>query len=80
VNVKGEVADAPGVTDPAPSSVIVTDVALMNVLPVMVTGVTPQVLPLVLLRVIAGALTQPQETEKIDPVVVHPEAFLTVMA
>jgi hypothetical protein len=46
----------------------------------MVTGVVPQVLPLVLLRAIAGPLAHPQDTVKMFPVVVHPEAFLTVMA
>ena len=72
------VADA-GFTVPAPFSVIVTVVALVKVLPLIVTGVVPHVLPDVLLRVSEGALAHPQETSKLLPIVVHPEAFLTVI-
>jgi hypothetical protein len=57
--------------------VIVTDVALANVFPLTVTGVVPQVFPLILLSVRAGALRHPHETVKLLPVVVHPEEFLT---
>ena len=64
---------------PAPFSVIVTLVALVNILPVTVTGVVPQVLPLKLARVRPGALGHPHETVKLAPGVEHPEAFLTVI-
>jgi hypothetical protein len=80
VKVKGEAVAVAGPTDPAPFSVIVTVVAFENVLPPIVTGVVPHVLPLIPLRVSAGPLEHPHDTEKILPVVVHPEAFLTVMA
>jgi hypothetical protein len=79
VKLKGEVPELPGVTEPAPFSVIVTDVAFVNVLPLTVTGVIPHVFPPILLRLRAGPFTHPHETEKLVPVVVQPEAFLTVM-
>ena len=79
VKANGEEAEAAGSIEPAPFSVIVTEVALVNVFPLIVTGVVPHVLPLVLLRLMAGPLTQPHDTEKLFPVVVHPEPFLTVI-
>jgi hypothetical protein len=42
-------------------------------------GSVPQVAPLILLRNRVGPFTQPQFTEKLDPVVVHPEEFRTVI-
>ena len=82
VNANGEVPVAAGVNDPAPSEVIVTDVALPeNVFPLIVTGAVAQVLPPELLRLRAGGFTQPHDTENVVPVVVHPEAIsLTVIA
>ena len=65
--------------EPAPFAVIVTDVALLNIFPLTVTGVVPHVLPLILFRAIAGPLAHPHDTEKMFPVVVHPEAFLTAI-
>lgn len=60
VNEKGEVLTEPGVTEPAPSSVIVTLVAEPpKVFPLIVTGDVPQVLPAELLRLSVGPLTQP---------------------
>jgi hypothetical protein len=79
VNANGDVPVVAGVTEPAPFSVIVTAVALVNVLPLIVTGVVPQTLPLMLLRVSEGAFAHPHDTEKLIPVVVQPEAFLTVI-
>jgi hypothetical protein len=79
VKAKGEDDAVAGVTDPAPFSVIVTVVALINVFPLTVTGVVPHVLPLRLAGVIAGALTQPQDTLNEGPDVVQPPAFLTVI-
>ncbi len=79
VNAKGEVPAVAGLTDPAPFSVIVTEVAFVNVFPDIVTGVSPHVLPLVALRASSGPFAQPHETEKLVPVVVHPAAFLTVI-
>ena len=79
VKAKGEVPVVGGLTDPAPSSVIVTVVAFVNTFPEIVTGVSPQVLPLLALRASWGPFTQPHETEKLVPVVVHPAAFLTVI-
>jgi hypothetical protein len=72
------VADA-GFTVPAPFSVIVTVVAFVNVFPLIVTGDVPHVLPDVLASASEGALTHPQVTVKLLPIVVHPDAFLTVM-
>ena len=52
----------------------------MNVLPLTVIGVIPQVPPLTLLNARVGALGHPHDTEKLVPVAVHPEeAFLTVI-
>ncbi len=59
--------------------VIVTVVALVNVFPLIVTGVVPQVLPLKLPSVRVGPFAHPHDTEKLLPVVVHPEEFLTVI-
>ena len=80
VKLKGEALAEEGLTVPVPFSVIVTLVALPpKVLPATVTAVVPQVLPEELLRVTAGGLTHPQEIEKMLPVVVHREVFLTVI-
>jgi hypothetical protein len=79
VKANGDVPEADGVTDPDPFSVIVTDVAFVNVFPLIVTGVMTQVLPLMLLRASEGPFTHPHDTEKLVPVVVHPEPFLTVI-
>ena len=74
-----EPADA-GFIVPAPFSVIVTLVALPpKVFPLTVTGVVPHTLPLRLVSVRAGGLAHPQFTLKLLPVVVHPDAFLTVI-
>jgi hypothetical protein len=64
---------------PAPFSVIVTVVELVKVLPLRVTGTVPQELPVMLLRVSVGPFAHPHETEKLLPVVVQPEEFLTVI-
>jgi hypothetical protein len=70
--------EEPGLTLPAPFSVIVTLVALPpNVLPLTVTGDVPQVLPEVLLRWSVGPFTQPHSIWNDDPVVTQPAAFLT---
>ena len=79
VKLNGDVEVVPGLTEPAPSSVIVTEVAFVNELPPIVTGVITQVFPLVPARVIAGPFTQPHETEKLFPGVIHPDEFLTVI-
>ena len=79
MNTNGEALADAGLTVPIPSEVIETIVALVKVFPPIVTGVMPHVLPLVLLRVRAGALAHPQETVKLLPIVTHPDAFLTVM-
>ena len=69
-----------GLTEPEPFSVIVTAVALPpKVLSFTVIAAVPQVLPLLLLSVTAGGFTQPHSTEKLSPVEVHPEEFLTVI-
>lgn len=74
-----EVTDA-GVTVPAPSSVIVTAEALpAKVFPVTVTGVRPHEVPVLLVSVTAGLLTQPHETAKGSPVVIQPAPLLTVI-
>jgi hypothetical protein len=72
---------APAVTVPDPLDTIVTNVALPpNVLPLMVTGDMPQVLPLILLSVSAGPFGHPHDTSKLVPVVEHPDAvFKTVI-
>ena len=80
VRANGDVEIAPGVTVPAPSVVIVTKVALVNVFPLKVKGAVTQVLPLTLLRLTAGPFTQAQDTLKLLPVVVQPEPLRTVMA
>jgi hypothetical protein len=80
VNVNGEVPDEAGLTEPRPFDVIVTVVALMNVLPLTVTGAVPQVLPFMLPGIINGPFAHPHDTGKMLPVVVHPEVFLTVIA
>jgi hypothetical protein len=80
MNANGCVPVVPGLTVPAPFFVIVTPVALPpKVLPLTVTGVVPHVLPLMLLSATAGGFTQPHDTEKLIPVVVHPDEFLTVI-
>jgi hypothetical protein len=78
VNANGDVPEVVGVTEPPPLYVIVTDVAFVNVLPLIIAGVVPQVLPLKLLKVRVGPLVHPHDTKKLLPVVVQPEAFLTV--
>jgi hypothetical protein len=80
VKANGDAVALTGLTVPEPFSVIVTAVAEPpNVFPLMVTGVVPHVLPLVLLRFTNGGLTHPHVTEKLVPVVVQPDVFLTVM-
>ena len=80
MNEKGDVFVESGLTVPAPFSAMLTLVALPpNVLPLTVMGVVPQVLPLLPARLSVGGFTHPQDTSKLLPVVVHPEAFLTVM-
>ena len=80
MKAKGDAAADPGVTVPPPFSVIVTLVALPpKVLPLTVTAVIPQVLPEAAPSVTSGGLTQPQLTEKMDPVVVQPEELRTVI-
>jgi hypothetical protein len=80
VNAKGFVAAGRGLTVPAPSSFIVTLVALPpKLLPLTVTGAMPHVLPLLLLRVTDGAFIHPHDTEKLTPVFVHPDVFFTVI-
>jgi hypothetical protein len=79
VNSNGDVAEEVVLTDPAPLWVIVTELALMKVFPLTVTGVVAQLLPPELLSTISGALTQPHETEKLLPVVVQLSAFFTVI-
>jgi hypothetical protein len=79
VNEKGDDPAEAGVTEPAPFSVMVTEVAFVNVLPLTVTGLVPHVLSLRLLNESAGPLTQPHDTAKLDPGVIQPAAFLTVI-
>ena len=80
VNANGWLTAEPGVTIPAPFSVIDTLVALPpKILPLTVTGNVLQVLPLLLLRVTVGGLTHPHDTMKADPAVVHPDEFFTVI-
>jgi hypothetical protein len=79
VNENGEAVALPGLTVPAPLSLIVTFVALPpKALLVTVTAVVPQVDPPVLFNVIIGSLTHPHDTSKLPPVVVHPEELRTV--
>lgn len=67
VNENGDTVVLPGLTVPAPLSLIVTCVALPpKVLAATVTGVVPQVDPLALLNVTVGPLTQPHDTSKLD--------------
>lgn len=80
MNENGEELAEEGLTDPAPFSVIVTVMALPpKVFPLTVTGIVPHTLPLRLLSVKVGGLTHPQFTLKLLPVVVHPDAFITVI-
>lgn len=80
MNEKGDVLDEVGLTLPAPSSVMVTDVAdPPKVLSLTVTGSVPHVLPDVLLRVSVGGFVHPHDTSKGSPLVVQPKEFLTVM-
>ena len=79
MKANGDATAEAGLIEPAPFDVIVTVVAFMNVFPPIFTGVIPQVLPLVLLSARAGPFTQPHETVNELPVVVHPEAFRTVI-
>ena len=80
MNENGLVVEDTGLTAPAPFSVIVTLVALPpNVLPLTVTGLIPHIELLLLLKVTVGGFAHPQATWKLDPVVVHPEAFFTVI-
>ena len=80
VKENGETEAETGLTDPAPFSVIVTLVALPpKVLPEIVTGVVPHVLPLMLLSVTKGESAHPHETKKTGPVVMQPNEFLTVI-
>jgi len=67
-----------GVTDPAPFSVIVTfEADPPKLLPVMVIGAVPQVLPAVLPRTRVGAFIQPHVTVNNGPGVMQPAEFLT---
>lgn len=67
-----------GFTEPEPFEVIVTLVAVPpKLFPVIVTAVVPQVLLLLLLKVIVGGLIHPHDITKRPPVVVHPAGFLT---
>ena len=77
--MNGDVPDEAGLTEPAPLTVIVTKVAFEKVLPLTVTGAMPQVLPVLPLSVREGPFVHPHDTEKLLPVDVQPEAFLTVM-
>jgi hypothetical protein len=80
VKEKGDVEAEDWFNDPAPFSVKLTNVALLKVLLLIVIGVVTQVLPLILFNVTIGPFTQPHETEKLVPVVVQPDAFITVIA
>ena len=71
--------DEAGLTEPAPVTDIVTKVAFENVLPLTVTGAMPQVFPLLPFNVRVGPFIHPHDTEKLLPVEVHPDAFLTDM-
>jgi hypothetical protein len=78
VNAKGDVLAEVGLTEPKPFSV--TLVALPpKVLPFTIKDVVLQVLPLLLPSVIVGGFTHSHDTEKLTPVAVHPEEFLTVI-
>ena len=80
VNSNGDVFTKDGLTEPVPFSVMVTLVALPpKVLSLTVIAVVPHVLPPVLLSVTVGGFAHPHVTSKLFPVVVHPDAFLTVI-
>ena len=80
MNEKGEDEIFEILVLPAPLWDIDTAVALPpNVLPFTETGLVPQVVPEYLVRAIVGGFSQPQDTGKADPIVVHWEAFLTVI-
>jgi len=79
VKLNGELPDDAGLTVPAPFSAMVTLVAVPpKVLFDIVTGVVPQVLPLVLLKVNVGGLTQPQLTLTLAGNEIQPATFLAV--
>jgi hypothetical protein len=80
VKLNGDDEVEPGVTVPAPFSVIVTEVALPpKVFPDTVIGVSSHVEPDVELNVRVGGSGQLQSTVKGAPVVSHPVVtFLTV--
>ena len=72
--------DEEGTTEPAPFSVMFTLVAVPpNVLPLTVTGMELQVMPVLLLSVTVGGLIQPHETANKGPIVVQPAVFLTAI-
>jgi hypothetical protein len=78
VNEKGEADTEPGLTEPAPSSVIVALVAVPpNVFPLTVTAVVPHVVPVELVRLSVGPFTHPHTIWNEVPVVMHPTEFLT---
>ena len=79
MKLNGDDAADVGLRLPEPSDVIVTFVAFVKVFPVILTAVVPQVLPVILVRFRAGAFEHPHDTEKLDPGVIQPAAFLTVM-
>lgn len=80
MKAKGDEVTDVGETVPAPSSVMVTAEALpANVFPVIVTGVMPHEVPVLLVSVTAGLLTQPHDTEKESPIVMQPAPLLTVI-
>jgi hypothetical protein len=79
-NEKGDVLAEEGTRVPAPLWVRVTLVALPpKLLPVTVTGVIPQVLPVRLLRVTVGPFIHPHETLNGTPDFSHPEEFFAVI-
>ena len=57
VNSKGVEDIEPGLTEPSPFSVILMFVALPPKVPLIFTGASPQVLPLVKTRLIVGPFT-----------------------
>jgi hypothetical protein len=76
VKLNGELPAVDEDTEPAPSSVIVTDVALPpKVLPLNVIGVTPQVEPDAADNVTVGAFAQPQLTLTDFDGEIHPLAL-----
>jgi hypothetical protein len=80
VNENGDEVTFEGDTEPAPSSVMATAVALPpKVLPLTVIGLVPHAVPLRLSSVTEGLFTHPHDTEKGSPVVIQPAEFLTVM-